>query len=93
MKLFADYSVQFLSDGTDTLEFDLSDAPLNLEGDPSALAPDPQFSPISKVPAAPFMKSCTLEGTTLTATFAGPLPENDISQQTAKYKLAFTLIF
>ena len=94
MQLFQLYSVNFVSDGTDTLTFSLTDPPLNLDlsKEPSALV-DAQFRPVSNVPASPFLKECTLDGDNVTAKFSANLPEVDISQQQAKYGLSFTLVF
>lgn len=85
------YTAQFLSDGSDQLEFDISDPPLNIQGDPTKVT-DLTYSP-EKVPAAPFIKEYDLEGTKITVTFAAELPETNINQEPATYTLKFTLIF
>jgi len=95
MKLLQNYTVNFLSDGTDTLTFNISAPPLSIEttvAEPTALE-NAEFRPISNVPASPFLKECTLNGEEVTATFSADLPEVDISQQQARYMLTFTLIF
>jgi hypothetical protein len=98
MKLTAEYTVEFTADGTeDTLEFDLTDAPLSIDlsgTDPSGLSDaDFRVNPNQKIPAVPFMKECTLDGTKVTATFAGPLPGTDFEKQPAIYSLSFRLAF
>jgi len=95
MQLYQQYSVNFYSDGSDTLTFKLTDPPLNLDitGSEASALEDAQFRPVSNVVASPFLKECTLDGNEVTATFSADLPEVDISQQKAKYGLSFTLVF
>lgn len=91
MKFMQSYTAKFLSDGTDQLTFDIADPPLNIEGTPSELT-DLTYTP-ENVPASPFIKDFELTGTTITVNFAAPLPEKNINQMPANYKLNFTLMF
>src|SRR5215469_7834113 len=62
MQLYQQYSVNFYSDGSDTLTFKLTDPPLNLDitGSEASALEDAQFRPVSNVVASPFLKECTL---------------------------------
>jgi hypothetical protein len=77
---------------SDTFTYDTSEPPLSLQGTANELI-NPYFEPVSRVPASPFMQKCELDGTTVAATFSGPLPANDISLQPAVYALTFTLVY
>jgi len=91
-KVSATYNVDFYSDGTDTFSYDVNEPPLSLSGSPAEII-NPYFTCVNKVPAAPFMKTCELDGTQINATFAAPLPEKDIELNTAVYNLRFTLVY
>lgn len=92
MNLRKIYAVDFVSDGTDTLEFDINDPPLGIEGEPTAVS-DVIYTQRTRVPAAPFIKDSSIDGTKLTVTWAGPLPEKDQELNLAVYTLTFTLTF
>lgn len=91
-KIARSYRADFLSDGSNVVSFDITKPPLNIEGTPSWLL-NAYFRDTNNVALVPPMRNCTLSGTTITATFGGPLPEKNTQGFMARYALGFTLVY
>lgn len=92
MKFRQQYSKDFVSDGSDTLTFDIADPPFGIEGEPTEIS-DVIYTQRVRVPASPPIKTATLSGTTVEVVWAYALPEKDQELQLAVYTLTFTLTF
>lgn len=92
MNFQKDYTVDFTSDGTNSMTFSVDDPPLNIIGTPTAIQ-NVDYRADTTVPAGPYIQEATLSGKDVTVTWSGKLPQKNISLQTPVYTLFFTLVF